>query len=170
MTFEKAIEKGQKSELIAEQFFKKQNYTYIDVRDNPQYQKQDIDYIVNELGSVEVKTNYHIALYGRPGYFFWIEISVGNNEGFWYKSKADWFMFLNDKGSGILIENNELFKLYINNLIDNGDHSAYGNNRFDTIKDKRYNRYIEVVNMRVYLESIDKKLNIIKIVKRKYES
>lgn len=43
-------------------------------------------------------------------------------------------------GSGALIRNDINFINYVNDAIKNGDHSIYGNHRFDYKKDERYTK------------------------------
>ena len=165
--FKKSFETGKLAEKYAEKYFIKHNYKYKDVRNNPEYWKIDIDYIVNGE-TYEVKQNYHNAIYGRKGNYFWVELSVGDKQGFWYKSKADYFLFFNSEGSGILIQNNEAFKNIVTGFIKNGDHSKEGNNRIDIIKDQRHNNIIEVSNMRIYVEDLlNTGVNMNKIVNRR---
>jgi hypothetical protein len=149
---------GLQCEKRAEEYFRKLNLDYRNVSGEPEYQAIDIDYIVDGLGTVEVKQNYHTALKGHPGNFFWIELEVGNNPGWWYKTKADYFIFW---GSFNGNENNRFLKIkvadikeIVDELIQNGDHSFYGLNRFDYKKDQRYNKIITVKSMRLYLETI----------------
>ena len=165
--FKKSMIIGKQAEKYAEQYFIKNKWQYKDVRNNPDYWKIDIDYIVNNE-TYEVKRNFHNAIYGRAGWYFWIELKVGNNLGWWYKTQADYFLFFSADGDGILIRNNESFKKKIENFIEYGDHSLGGNQRYDIIKDKRKDRYIEATNMRVYIKNllIDG-VNIKKIINRK---
>jgi len=139
---------------MAEAIFREKGLDYIDVRDDPEYQSIDVDYVINGK-KFEVKKNYHEARLGRPGLFFWAELSVGDNEGFWYRSKADYFMFFDDDGNGIVIKNTDAFRNVVTGFIENGDHGYNGKNRIDTIKDKRYGGYIEARNLRVYLDDLE---------------
>jgi len=166
--FNRNLSIGKKAELFAESYFKKQNILYQDVRDDREYQKIDVDYVADKYNKVEVKCNYGDARYGRKGIYFWVELQVGKNKGWWYFSQADYFFFNDTEKSGIIVENNCTFKDFVNNAVECGDHGSYGNNRIDRIKDKRYHGDIDVVNMRVYLEDIVNLagVNLTKIAKR----
>jgi hypothetical protein len=160
--------KGKITEAFAKEYFKKLGITYKDVSNDKEYQKIDSDFLTDKYGKVEVKRNYHDAKYGKPGYYFWIELELDNEKrGWWYKSTADHFLFLQHDGKkGIIIKNDDIFKNYINNAIDNGSHSSYGDNRFDPVKDERYGRYIDVLNMRVYTADVPEEINLQKLTKR----
>ena len=151
--FSKSLEVGKIAENHFISLMNKKNKEIVDVRDDPEYRDIDVDFIVDGK-TYEIKNNYIDARYGRKGRFFWVELSVGDNKGFYYKSKADYFVFLNNEGRGMQIENNSDFREYIDGLIQNGDHTPYGNNRIDKIKDKRYGGYIIVENMRCYTEDL----------------
>jgi hypothetical protein len=149
---------GLQCEKHAEEYFKRIRLNYRNVSGEPQYQAIDIDFIVDGLGTVEVKQNYHTALKGHQGDFVWIELEVGNNPGWWYKTKADYFIFW---GSYNGLQNNRFLKIKVSDikeiadeLIQNGDHSEYGLNRFDYKADQRYNKIITAKSMRLYLEQI----------------
>ena len=162
MSFYDSLEVGKTAELKAEQYFNDNGFKYTDVRNDKQYQLNDIDYIVEGLGTVEVKQNLTDAMKGRQGRFIWIELSVGNKDGWWYKSTTDYFLFFNCDNDFILIPNNETFKNIVNDAIENGDHSEIGINRFDYKYDKRYNRFIKATCMRLYLDILKTKMRIIK--------
>ena len=151
--FNKTLEIGKQSEEIAEQYFRKRQLNYVDVRNEKAFQKQDIDYIVDSLGAVEVKKNYHTAMKYHPGDFFWIEISIDEKPGWWQFCEADYFFFIGDNKS-IIIRNDKKFKYLINELIKYGDHSGYGLNRFDNKLDRRWNKFVTAKNMRVYVEQL----------------
>lgn len=167
--FQKSYRKGKEAEKAAEQYFLKHRINYTDVRDDQYYRNIDIDYLT-DIGTVEVKQNFHDAMYGRKGLYFWIELELDykDKSGWWYKTEADYLLFNSCTGNSILIKNDAIFKDYINHKIIYGDHSPYGENRIDTIKDQRYNRVIDVKNMRVYLDLLNETdVNITKIIKRK---
>jgi hypothetical protein len=165
--FKKSMIIGKQAEKYAEQYFIKNKWQYKDVRNIKEYQIIDVDYLVNNE-KWEVKKNIHNALYGKKGYYFWIEISIDNdiNRAWWYFNKTDFFFFISEEKS-IIIENNILFINYINELILNGDHSKEGANRIDIIKDKRKDGYIEAKNLRVYLENIPSDIKITNIINRR---
>jgi len=152
---------GKKYEYSAIKFFKKHGIKYENVSSNKDYH----DFITDKLGKVEVKLNYHDAIYYHPGLYFWIELEVGDSEGWWHKTTADHFLFYNTEDSAVLIRNDDVFKKFINDLIQNGDRYV---NRFDYKADQRYNRVIQAKNMRCYLEQLENtQVNLTKIVKRR---
>jgi hypothetical protein len=164
MAFTQSLEKGKVVEALAEDYFRRNNYNVIDVRDNTEFRKIDIDYIVDGLGFVEVKSNFTTAKKGKEGKFFWIELSIDDNDGWWKFSKATHFLFLDEEGSGVLIHRNTDFINFINDAIENGDHDIYGDNRFDYKQDERYNKIVTAKNMRVYLENIPSNIELIRII------
>jgi hypothetical protein len=158
MDFERSKQLGKETEQFAKEYFERKRYHYIDVTENSIYQKDDIDFIVEELGTVETKLNLHKAVLGKSGLFFWVELSVGNHPGWFYYSKADYFLFFNGEGSyGVLIKNDKGFKDKINNYIENYRHNSNGYFRFDYKKDGRnnYRGFITSTCMRVYLEKLE---------------
>jgi hypothetical protein len=165
--FSESLKTGKIAEAFAEEYFKKQNINYQDVRNNQEYRDIDVDYLTDKLGKVEVKYNLVDALKGKQGFFVWWELEVGDKPGWWYKSKADYFLFFSDKGSGILIKNDDNLKQIIEWAIENGDHSFNGDNRFDYKQDRRWNEIITAKSMRYYLEDLKKNVDILHFVKRK---
>jgi hypothetical protein len=169
MDFKDSYNRGLIAENWAIEYFNKQHLTYQDVRDNKEYQKIDVDFLVETLGKVEVKLNLYDACKYYPGQFFWVETEIDNKNGWWNFTETDYFLFFNpETNNGILIQNNQQFKDFINNLIENGNRSI---NRFDYKPDRRYNKIVTAKNMRVYLEQFndlkDTEVNITKIIKRK---
>jgi len=163
MGFKESLEIGKEYELFAENYFKKNNLNYIDVRNKKEYQIIDVDYLVNNK-KYEVKKNLNDAKYGHKGLYFNIELSIDERQGWWYFNDTDFFFFANDN-QGIILKNDDNFKNIINNMIKDGDHSKSGKNRFDFIYDKRYNGFVKVVCMRVYLEDLSD-IDIKRVVKR----
>ena len=166
--FDNDLTTGKKAELFAEKYFQKHGINYKDVRDCLEHRKIDVDYITDKYGSVEVKCNHVDAMYGRKGKYFWVELEVGNNKGWWYFCEADHFLFNNIEDRGIIIENSDAFKAFVNRAIEYGDHSKYGDNRIDRVKDKRYGGHITVVNMRVYIDTlVEAGIPFVNLIKRK---
>jgi hypothetical protein len=165
MTFKDALAVGKKSKQFAEDYFKKQNISYKDVRDDKTYRKIDVDYLT-DIGKVEVKLNFYDAMKGHKGWYFWIEISIDDKPGWWQFNQTDYFLF-HGGDKAILIKNDDAFKNKINYFIENGDHSERGLNRFDYKQDRRYDKYVTAKCMRVYLEDLND-IEITKIIKRKW--
>jgi hypothetical protein len=168
MDFERSKQLGKEAEEFAKEYFERNGYHYLDVSENRLYQKNDIDFILKELGTVEVKLNLNKAVLGQPGLFFWVELSVGNRPGWFYYSKANYFLFFNGEGSqGVLIKNNKAFKDKINDFIKNYRHNSNGYLRFDRKKDKRKNSqgFVEAVCMRVYVKKLEEGTDFIWIGK-----
>jgi len=167
--FNKSKGTGREAEEAAEHYFIKRKIKYTDVRDDQYYRKIDIDYLT-DMGTFEVKRNYHDAEYGRKGLFFWIELELDYKEksGWWYFTEAEYLFFNSFNGNGIIIKNDSAFKDYVNHKIEFGDHAKYGENRIDIIQDERFNRFIDVKCMRIYMDKIkETDVNITKLVKRK---
>jgi hypothetical protein len=152
--FEECLEKGKEAEQWSINYFKKNNIIYSDVREDPEYQEIDIDFITDTLGKVEVKNNYYDALYGKQGWFFRIELDNDKRHGWWGKTKANYFIFYCEK-KAILIKNNNTFKNFVNNAIENGNHSNSGNNRFDITPDNYYGKTIYSKTMRIYITDLE---------------
>jgi len=166
--FDRDSIEGDKAELFFEKYCKIQNISYQDVRLDKEYQKIDVDYKTCKYGLVEVKKNYKDALYGRKGKYFLIELYQGESQGWWHYSKPNWFCFNDTERRGILIENSPAFRKFVNNCIEDGDHGTYGDNRIDKIKDKRWNGYITMICMRVYMEDIiSAGIPFVNLIKRK---
>ena len=166
--FNKNLTLGKKAEMFAEKYFQKQGIDYKDVRDCPEHRKIDVDYITDKYGKVEVKCNYADAKYGRKGKYFWVELEVGDNKGWWYFCETDHYFFNDIESRGIIIENSDAFKAFVNHRIEHGDHSKSGKNRIDEVKDERYGGYITVVNMRVYFSDLDVAgIPYVNLIKRK---
>jgi len=151
--------KGERVEKLAEGYFKRRGIGYADKRLSPDCWKIDVDYETDKLGLVEVKKNYEpAARFGKKGKYFWIELEIedgarGDKPGWWYFTKADHFLFLDFEGRGLLIGNDENFKKFINEAIENEDeHGEYGKHRKDRTMDGRENR--AAFCMRVYLDDI----------------
>ena len=150
--FFESLKIGKIAESYAEEYFRKHNIKYEGVQDNLEYQKKDIDYLTS-IGTVEVKMNFIYALKYHPGIFFWIETEVGNNKGFWYLTETDWFLFFDGNKNGILIQNNQIFKDFVNNLIQTGDREI---NRLDYKADKKRNgKIVTAKSMRLYLFQLE---------------
>jgi hypothetical protein len=153
--FSDCLKKGKTSELLAEKWFDRNHYKYINLTDNKEYQKKDIDYMVDGLGTIEVKNNINFALKGIQENFMWIELSVDNKLGWWYLTEADFFLFFYyDNSKFVFIPNTEKFRQFVNNKIETADHTENSYYRFDYKKDYRYNGVITAKSMRLYLSEL----------------
>jgi hypothetical protein len=153
--FSNSLKIGKTSELYAEQWFNKHGYNYTNVSDVKEYQEIDVDYIVDGLGLCEIKKNLHEAAKGPSGKFFWVEVKVGDKPGWWYKTEADFFLFLDSKNEKMIaIQNSKIFKDFVNKKIETAEHSDDSCYRYDYKKDYRYNYVITAVSMRVYLSEL----------------
>jgi len=164
MDFKDSLKIGKRAEEFAECYFKKKQFKYIDVRNEKEYQLIDVDYLVNNE-RYEVKQNYHNALKGHKGFYFWVELSIDDKAGWYYFNKTDYFFFIGEN-TGIIIKNDDKFKNLIDDFIENGNHSEHGKNRYDYKQDKRYNGYVTAKLMRVYIDDL-KNIEIVKVAKRK---
>lgn len=67
LRFNDALEVGKTGEVIVAEFLEKQGYNVIDVSDDKEYQKQDIDFVIEKDGvrhTLEIKTDNYIATLG----------------------------------------------------------------------------------------------------------
>jgi len=169
MAWNESLTLGKKAERFAEDYFKSQGLNFQDVRDVVEYRKQDIDYIVDGLGTVEVKMNFQEALRGKEGKFFWMELRIGNRPGWWNFSLADYFLFFSQHGEGLLIKNDSIFKDFVEGLVETGDHSNFGLNRYDYTQDVWFEEFqVRAENMRIYFEQLKQSdVDYRRIVKRK---
>ena len=166
--FYEDLERGKPAELFALNYFNKYHKECIDVSKNPDYFGKDVDFIVDGK-EWEVKLNFINALKGKQGDFIWIELYYDSEpKGWWFKTTADFFLFNNGENKGVIIENNDAFKSLVNHAIESGDHSSSGDFRFDVKKDARYNKTIDVLSMRVYLETMSSHgVNFQRVVNRR---
>jgi len=89
--------------LIAENIFENDylsffNIPFKDVSKNPAYQKKDIDYVVAGGKGYEVKNNYKDdeKLFIEDYADYNEELGI-KKEGWWYKSEANWIVFVSDE-------------------------------------------------------------------------
>lgn len=92
------LKKGEKAELLAIQYFKRRKWNVLDVRNSIYWGNKDIDLIVekdNRRFTFEIKSQKRIEKYNE------IVIEMFNYEwntdGWYYTSKADYFMFVSPK-------------------------------------------------------------------------
>jgi len=161
---------GKAAEDRAVRYFEKQNISYKDVSNDSVFQQMDIDF-TTDIGTVEVKTNYHNARAGKPGYFVWMELEQTKDgdswQGWFYKCRADWFLFFDKEGKrGLLIRNDTPFRDFVANALANESHSPDSFFRTDTITDNRTTGAIQVSNMRVYLDTLPDTVTVRHIVGR----
>lgn len=96
-TFYKDLERGKVGEQLVQDTFSSLGYYVEDTSNNPDYFKDDIDFIVADGFKYEVKTDYrmndtgNIALEDSTWYF-----RDGSEKQSWlWTSKADYFCFVN---------------------------------------------------------------------------
>jgi hypothetical protein len=169
MDFESSLETGKKSEKIFEQWLRKHYKRYADVSSDVEYQKKDIDFITNKE-SFEVKLNLNDARKGKAGLFFWAELESGNNLGWWYYCKADYFAFFNPENTEfMLLRHDKTFRDFINEKIKTASHDGGGFYRFDYKFDRIYDNFtVRKKLMRVYLSELDKEGVAYTILKTTY--
>jgi len=166
--WEQTQEKGTTTEKIAESYFTKNGMSWLSVTNDPEFWKIDVDYIVDdELW--EVKDNFHSAQYFHKGLFFWIELSVGKNKGWWYKTKANRFFFSSDDGATLIIKHDDKFRKFVNDLIENADHFGDSMNRYDSKPDERGHGVVWAKCMRVYLEQLEDAGFEYRLIRRKHK-
>jgi hypothetical protein len=152
--FREDLKLGNMAENMAEDYFKKNGLEYKDLRAAREWQELDVDYLVDELNAVEVKLNFDEAFAYHPGWFFWVELSVGGDKskGWWNKTKAVHFMFFSREGDLLIVRNDEKFREFVNGLIAKGDRKI---NRIDNgpADERRYGE-VQAKCMRVYTEQL----------------
>jgi hypothetical protein len=154
MNFYEASLMGKKSESLAEAHFKRRGLDFEDVRDCSRYQAVDVDYVVN--GKLyEVKQNFHVAKKGPPGEFIWVELSIDEKPGWWYFTKADYFLFFSLDGRQFVEIPVDKIRDKINSAIENRRHTQNCLYRFDYTKDCRYYGVVTAKSIRVYLSEIE---------------
>jgi hypothetical protein len=152
--FSGSLEVGKKAERLAETVFTRWGDGFVDVRDDPLYQKMDVDYVVaGEL--YEVKQNLHTAQKGRPGLFFWVELSVGEKPGWWYFTEADRFMFFTPDGKSYVLVDVEGVREKVERAIKEERHGPDSLYRYDFKRDSRYGGPVWATSMRVYLSEVE---------------
>jgi hypothetical protein len=152
--FSESLEVGKKAERLAEAVFKRSGRRFADVRGDPHYQKMDVDYVVGrEL--YEVKQNLHVPLKGRPGLFFWVELSVGKKPGWWLYTKADRFMFFTVDGKSYVLVDVEGIRQKVERAIAEESHGPDDLYRFDFKYDDRRGGPVWAKSMRVYLSEVE---------------
>jgi hypothetical protein len=152
--FSGSLAVGKKAERLAVAVFKRWGNRVVDVRADPLYQKMDVDYVVaGEL--YEVKQNLHTAQKGRPGYFFWVELSVGEKPGWWFFTKADRFMFFTPDGKSYVLVDVEGIRERVERAIVEENHDPESLYRYDFKEDYRYGGPVWAKSMRVYLSEVE---------------
>ena len=167
--FYKDLERGKPAEQFFEKYCSKNNLNCIDVRNNPEYQNIDSDFIADNK-TWEVKQNLVIAEKGKPGEFFRIELYRDDKpKGWWWYCKANKYFFANDTlTKAIIIDNDDGFKNFINNAIEHESHEYYDDFRYDHKKDNYYGKITTVISMRVYTEFLeDAGVNFKRVVTRR---
>lgn len=91
------LARGCAGEEVVKQWLIKRGNKVDDVRDDREYQQQDIDFVVNDVNCIEVKTDYRIARTNNVCF----ELSNQRFRGWFDYCKAD-FLFIYDINSNIL--------------------------------------------------------------------
>ena len=167
--FKRDLERGKPAEQFAASYFKKYYANCTDVSENQAYFKIDTDFIVN-ADKWEVKQNLVIAEKGKPGEFFRIELYRDDKpKGWWWYCKANKYFFVNaELTKAIIINNDDAFKNFINNAIENESHGYYDDFRYDRKKDNYYGKITIVKSMRIYTEFLeDAGVNFQRVVTRR---
>lgn len=96
--FKQQLEIGKTGEAAVAEFMRSRNHTVIDVSDDAEYQKKDIDFLLTsptgEKCSIEVKTDYKIH---KTGNFFFEGVyhkDWGDSNGWFDYCEADYICFL----------------------------------------------------------------------------
>ena len=155
--FIKSSVKGKNAEERAIQYFHEKNVEFEDVREIKYFQNIDVDFVTKEYGKIETKLNLHDALKGKQGKFFWVEtaINYSQSKAWFFVSEADYYFFIQENSNVcIMIKNDFNFQDYVNKAIAIGDHSFYGNFRYDQKLDNRSYGVVVATCMRIYLDDL----------------
>ena len=149
-TWKKSISKGKIGEELFIKWLQEDywEWDWDDVRDDPEYRLNDIDFIVYgyEPFTVDVKASY------RSNGIIVVEeqSKVGRIPGWVYTSKADFFIFINiENGEMVWLQNDEEFREWWDvsrnnypemfNITNNGQwKSSYRKIPLDDLPDRQY--------------------------------
>ncbi|MEL7646990.1 MAG: hypothetical protein AAGU76_02800 [Sedimentibacter sp.] len=87
-TFKQTLQKGEQGEVAFIQYCESKNIPLIDVRNDKEFQKIDVDFIVGNKGTrVEIKTEYSYGKYSKDKQRFYVEdiSSQSINSDGWYR-------------------------------------------------------------------------------------
>jgi hypothetical protein len=113
--FTSQVKRGKPAEIAVEKYLLTENYNAVDVTDNINYQKQDIDFLVNHLFddvpdyTLEVKGDYRMGDTGN----FLLEVVSGDRDGFFVMSKADKLAFVDMKYNYLYIMDFDELRKYV---------------------------------------------------------
>ena len=106
------LQRGKVGEEIIYWWLYNQDFCIEDVRDEPGYQKEDVDFIVFENGEqakIEVKTDF----YTTGNIFVELESSLGTTRGCILKTKSDFIFYFFIKENKLFIIDVKEFQDYI---------------------------------------------------------
>lgn len=147
--FTDRVKIGEYGEDATIQFFKSKNYKYIDVRKIPEYQKDEIDFIVEINGkeyTVEVKASENniykynsimvklLTAYEDTG-----EAIKRGNDAYLFRTKADYLFYVCCVSGDIIITKTKKIKDYVNANKHNLLIKTYYDSERNVLKSK-YNR------------------------------
>lgn len=108
--FDTQLERGKVGEAIVKRYFEQQGVELRDTRDDEEFWKEDVDFIMADGLKYEVKTDYRFADTGNLALEDSITNYHGKHKSWLWTSKADYFCFVdpNQKGKFVAIKAKDL--------------------------------------------------------------
>ena len=131
-TMQKQLQAGKTGEEIIYWWLYNQGFYIEDVRNEPGYQKEDVDFIIVESGEqakIEVKTDF----YTTGNIFVELESTLGKNRGCLLKTKSDYIFYFFIKGNKLFIIDTTEFQDYIVENKDRFPKKIVHNKGYDTL-------------------------------------
>ena len=126
------LNKGKVGEEIIYWWLYNQNFYIEDVRDEPGYQKEDVDFVIFENGEqakIEVKTDF----YTTGNIFVELESTLGKTRGCLLKTKSDFILYFFIKENKLFIIDTKEFQDYIVENKDRFPKKIVRNKGYDTL-------------------------------------
>lgn len=93
--FDTQMERGKVGEAIVKRYFEQQGVELRDTRDDEEFWKEDVDFVMADGLKYEVKTDYRFADTGNLAIEYGITNFYGYKDSWLTTSKADYFCFVN---------------------------------------------------------------------------
>ena len=126
------LNKGKIGEGIIYWWLYNQDFYIEDVRGEPGYQKEDVDFIIVESGEqakIEVKTDF----YTTGNIFVELESTLGKTRGCLLKTKSDYILYFFIKENKLFIINTKEFRDYIAENKERFPKKVVHNKSYDTL-------------------------------------
>lgn len=131
-TMRKQLQAGKTGEEIIYWWLYNQGFYIEDVRDEPGYQKEDVDFIITEQdkrAKIEVKTDF----YTTGNIFVELESTLGKTRGCLLKTKSDYIFYFFIKENKLFIIDTKEFQDYIVENKDRFPKKIVHNKGYDTL-------------------------------------